>query len=169
MGRFRSRLGSQIHSIKHVVDTEGGLLAGVNSDNVITNALNQRRDPFQPIDVETGDQVNGFFVSLFVIGSTGAPVVGSINWYIAKVRNGQNFGSAFPDAGNTGTSNVRNQIFHEEKGLAGSGDGTPMAFKGVIVVPKNMRRQREGDQFVIRITSVDDAQFCLKVIYKSFS
>ncbi len=166
-----SRLGTQIHSIKHVIDSEGVLAAATNSDNIIQSTVVTRTDPFVPTQCEVGEILNGFFISIFVIGDTGAPVNGSINWYIAKRRSGQNLVTDFLDPGNTGTSDVRNQIFHEEKGLVGSGDGTAMAFKGVIVVPKNMRRIRQGDQFFIKIRAngTDSAQFCLKAIYKSFS
>ncbi len=164
-------MGTQIHSIKHVIDTEGVLAAATNSDNIIQSTVTSRTDPFVATQCETGETVNGFFISIFVIGDSGAPVNGSINWYIAKRRSGQNVTTDFPDPGNTGTSDVRNQIFHEEKGLVGSGDGTAMAFKGVIAVPRAMRRIREGDQFFIKIRAngTDTAQFCLKAIYKSFS
>ncbi len=86
-----------------------------------------------------------------------------------KQHEGQ--GGSQPDPANAGISKVRNQIIHMEKGLAGSGDGTPMAFKGVIAIPRGMRRMREGDQWNIVLNSKDatnDATFCLKAIYKSW-
>ncbi len=163
---FRRNL-SPINSIKHVVDSEGSLLAATNSVTTILDSV-PNVDPatFVPGNVRVGAKVNGFFISVFVIGDTGAPVVGSINWYIAKTHTGQL--GQLPNAGNTGTSLIRNQIFHEEKGLAGSGDGTAMGFKGVIAVPRGMRRIREGDQFHIVVRSIDTAQFCVKAIYKSY-
>ncbi len=116
-----------------------------------------------------GSKVSSLYLSIFIIGSTGAPIDGSINWYIAKQRDGQAAG-AFPTPGNTGLSSVRNQIFHEEKGLSGSGDGTPMVFKGVIVIPKVFQRIRQGDQMFIRIriNGTVGATFCIKAIYKSY-
>ncbi len=108
------------------------------------------------------------FISVFVIGATGAPLNGPIDWYIAKEHAGQ---TNLPTPGQTGTSTVRNQIIHEEKGLAGSGDGTAMAFKGVVVIPRGMRRFREGDSWRLILRSEDatnDASFCVKAIYKSF-
>ncbi len=163
-----SRLGSIINSVKHVVDTEGGVTE-VNSRSVIANTVTVKSASFDPTEVGIGDKINAFFLSIFIIGTTGAPVTGSINWYIIKLHTAQ---TGPPNAGNTGPSTLRNQIFHEEKGLAGSGDGTPMAFKGVIVVPKGMRRMRQGDSFEVVIRLNDASQsagFCLKAIYKSFS
>ncbi len=157
-----------INSTKHVLDFEGGLTS-TKSVNTVLLGVPSRKDPFVPGDVPFGSRVSSVFISLFIIGATGAPVTGSQNWYIAKLRSGQTSGN-FPDPGVTGVSTVRNQIFHEEKGLVGSGDGTAMAFKGVIKIPKSMQRVREGDQLHVAIlnNSADSATFCLKVIYKSY-
>ncbi len=172
--RRGSRMGTQIHSIKHVVDSQGALAGAGQSVNEIATAVVTRSAVFNPAEVEVGETVNGFFISLFVLGATGAGLDGAIDWYISKSRAGQTYGGGgtFPQPGATGVSSVRNQIFHEEKGLAGSADGTAMVFKGVIVVPKSMRRMREGDTFTIVIRSLDatnNANFCIKAIYKSFS
>ena len=170
-GRFRgSRMGTQIHSIKHVVDTSGGLTS-TPSINVIATGVTTRNATFDPTEVEVGETVNGFFISIYIIGSTGSGLTGPLDWYIAKSRSGQVIATVFPDPGNTGVSSVRNQIFHEEKGLAGSEDGTPMVFKGVIVVPKGMRRMRDNDAFFISLKAngADIPNFCVKAIYKSFS
>ncbi len=169
--RRGSRLGTQIHSIKHVIDSAGVLSGAAISTTPIATAVNAQSAIFNPVEIVLGHTVNGFFLSVFIIGATGAPLNGSIDWYIAKLRGGQTIGD-LPAPNNVGISDLRNQIFHQEKGLAGSGDGTPMAFKGVVVVPKSMRRVRSGDQFVIALSSADatnDAEFCIKAIYKSFS
>ncbi len=167
--RQRSQAMRPVNSIKHILDVEGALTGGIGSTSLICTAVpNVDTAVFQPGDVRVGSTVNGFFLSVFIIGATGAPVNGSANWYIAKRHSGQ----TLPAAGATGTSDVRNQIIHEEKGLIGSGDGTAMAFKGVIKVPKGIRRMREGDAWAISIRmpsqGADDAQFCIKAIYKSY-
>ncbi len=164
------RLGTQIHSIKHVVDSFGGLTS-TPSVTAFGNAVVTRSAAFDPAEVEVGETVNGFFITVFAIGDSGSAVIGPIDWYIGKSRSAQVQTSDFPDPGATGISPIRNQIFHEEKGLVGSGDGTAMAFKGVIVVPKGMRRMRQGDSFFMKIKTdgAETAQFCFKAIYKSFS
>ncbi len=171
MGMARFRRGLQpVNRIKHIVDNQGGLSGGIVSVIPIVVTVNQDSPVFNPAEVKLASTVNAFFVSVFVIGATGAPLNGAIDWYIYKRRGGQS-NADFPDPGNTGTSNVRNQIIHEEKGLAGSGDGTAMAFKGVIVIPRGMRRMREGDEWFMKLKSTDatsDAQFCTKYIFNSF-
>ncbi len=165
-------MGTQIHSIKHIIDSEGALSGTLGSVNVLANAVVTRNSTFNPVEVEVGETINAMFISVFAIGATGAGQDGSINWYIAKARSGQDPSSEFPVASAVGVSPLRSQVFHQEKGLAGSADGTPMAFKGVIAIPRGMRRMREGDQIFIIIQSTDgvnDVNFCIRSIYKSFS
>ncbi len=156
---------------KHVVDTAGELAGGNTSTITLGLEKPVRADPFDPAQIVLAGSVNGIFLSIFIIGATGAPLNGAIDWYIAKRRSGQQKSTEFPEPGQTGISDIRNQIFHEEKGLAGSGDGTPMAFKGVVVVPKHMRRTRSNDEFFIKLKSVDvtnNATFCVKAIYNEY-
>ncbi len=170
--RKRNRLGTMIHSIKHVVEAEGNVVGSARSIVPLSTTVQARTDPFNPVELVLGENVNGIFLSVFAIGSTGSGQDGAINWYIAKGRSGQNTSADFPPSQSVGVSEVRSQIFHQEKGLAGSADGTPMVFKGVIVVPKHMRRQREGDSFFFVINNTDatnGVNFCVRAIYKSFS
>ncbi len=169
MPRFNRGL-RPVNSIKHIVDVSGQLATGTASISPVCVAVpNVDTTTFKPGDVRVGGTVNGFFVSLFVIGATGAPLNGPIDWYLIKLHAGQT--AALPTAGNTGISEIRNQIIHEEKGLAASGDGTPMAFKGVIAIPRGMRRMRQGDEWNLVLKSADatnNAEFCIKFIYKSY-
>jgi len=159
-----------VNSIKHVIDSEGVTTGGANSTTPIASAVVVQSAPFAPVEVVVGSYVRSFFLSIYIIGATGAGMVGTSNWFIAKSRSGQSSGS-FPGAGQTGTSDLRNQIFHEEKGVPGSIDGAPMVFRGVVKVPRIYQRMREGDEFFIRIRTSDgtnDGQFCIKAIYKSY-
>ncbi len=159
---------SPINSVKHIIDTEGALSGAATSFNVLAIGVpNVDAATFKPGDIRTGGKINGFFLSVFILGATGAGNTGSINWYLMKTRDGQ----SAPQPGLTGTSTIRSQIVHEEKGLSGSIDGTPMAFKGVVVVPKGMRRMSENDQWILALRGTDavtDYNFCVKAIYKSF-
>ncbi len=167
--RGRSSL-RPVNRVKHVIDVEGTLVeVGTQSLVPIGVSVQSYSAVFNPVEIPVGHTVNGFFLSIFIIGATGAQIGGSINWYIIKTRSGQ---AVVPEADSVGTSDIRNQVFHQEKGLAGSGDGTPMAFKGVIAVPKGMRRMREGDQFFIALklnpAATSDADFCVRAIYNTY-
>ncbi len=170
MPRFRRM--APIDSVKHIIDSQGTLVdLGTKVEIPIATAVSVRSDPFNPSEVTFGRTINAFFLSVFILGATGAGIgPGNINWYLIKIHSGQ--ASSTPDAQSVGVSELRNQIIHQEKGLSGSQDGTPMAFKGVIVVPKGMRRMREGDEWrvVLNLTAAAtaDAVFCLRSIHKSF-
>ncbi len=159
-----------INSVKRIIDTTSVLTGGLPVQTTFANAVASRSDPFQPADLVIGETFNGIFVSVFVIGSSGTVPPSAIDWFIIKIHSGQ--AGSIPNGGQTGTSELRNQIIHEEKGLSGSGDGTPMAFKGVIVIPKGMRRMREGDEWRLVVQSLSqgavDLNVCVKVIYKSY-
>ncbi len=164
----RGRSLTPINSIKHILDIEG-VWTSAASESVIAVAVpNVDTTTFKPGDIRVGGKINGIFFSVFAIGDTGAPVAGSVNWYFVKKHTGQ--GASTPIAGQTGTSPMRNQIIHEEKGVPGSGDGTPMVFKGVIAIPRGMRRMREGDSWSIiaNTTTASQVNFCIKAIYKSY-
>ncbi len=164
-GRRRSLV--PVNSTKKVVDTEGSLVDATDSVSVFMVGENQPVTPGVAI-VPNGARINGIYVSVFLLGDTGAGAVGSLNWYIACRRSAQSAVTDFPSPGATGDSDVRNQIIHEEKGLAGSLDGTPMVFKGVIAIPRQYRRVRAGDNWFIKIKGLTGYQFCFKTIYKYY-
>ncbi len=169
---FRRRMSrlSPINRTKHVIDSSGGSTNVASVTVLYTGTERRSATPFTPGEVVLGSTVNAVYLSFYVIGSTGAPLDGPIDWYIAKARVGQDPTTDFPDPGATGPSNIRSQIFHEEKGLSGSGDGTPMVFKGVIAIPKAQRRIRVGDQLFIKLiaTGTDVNNFCIKCIFNEF-
>ncbi len=167
MPRFMSSK-RPINSVKHVIDVVGTTLGGTTSD--VPLVLGQRgTDLASPTEVETGSTVSSIFLSLFFLGETGG-ASGLVDWFIYKNPNGNVSPPELPVPGNSGVSNMRNKIFHEEKGLAATQDGTPMVFKGVIKIPSRFRRIGDNDKFELRIlTEIGfNAQFCVKAIYKSY-
>ncbi len=171
MARFgRAFAKRPINSIKHIEETEGSTAGDTDVNIPILDGVAAPPDPFSPGKVVVGSRVSSFFLTVFIIGSSGSPVTGSINWYVGCRRGGQSLAD-FPTPSVTGVSLVRNQIIHEEKGLSGSGDGTPMAFKGVILIPRIYQRIREGDAWFLRLRvtgGTNNVTFCQKAIYKSY-
>ncbi len=163
------RMGKRpiLHSIKHVLDTEGSLVQATPATIDVATTVVSASDPFKPGDVVLGSKVFAIFITIFIIGSTGAPVGGSQNWLLGKLMNGQ---PGLPAPSNVGVSPLRNQVYHQEKGLVGSGDGTAMAFKGVLKIPRGQQTMREGQKIQVRIENLDPGttQFCFRAIYKSW-
>ncbi len=146
-------------------------------ENIITGV--DQADLASNSEVTTGSKVNGFFMSFFAISEGGelATEVPLVDWYIIK-DNGGAFGTTFdathlPTPGVTGTHVNKRWIIHEEKGLAGGGDvslaGVPMIFKGVIVIPRHMRRIAIGDRFRLCVRTNFNTKNCTKFIYKWYS
>jgi len=160
---------SPINSVKHIIDTEGAMSGAAQASVPLATTVESLSTPFNAGEVLLGSKINAFYITFFSIGATGSGQTGSINWILWKQHAGQS--AVSPNPSGAGDSEVRNQIIHQEKGLAGSADGTPMAFKGVIVVPRGMRRMRSGDIWFIRFVNTDgtnDVNFCVQSIYKSF-
>ncbi len=178
MPRFRSSL-RPINRRKNIVETSSILGSGVNTviDNIIVGV--DQADLAVVDEVTTGSTVNGFFMSTFFIAEGGeiAAEVPLVDWYIIKDPGGT-FGTTFdathlPTPGATGSHNNKRYIIHTEKGLAGGGDaslsGVPMIFKGVIVIPKGMRRIAVNDRFRFVGRANFATKMCSQFIYKWFS
>ncbi len=116
-------------------------------------------------DVPTGCTINSIYIFFQTISTTGTA---NHDWYIYK-RNGDN--TAVPiTPGTIGGDPIRKLVLHEEKGIPGNaGDGAyPLTFRGVIKIPKHMRRFGEGDQIKLVHRAVDINNSCLKAIYKFY-
>ncbi len=175
MPRFRSSL-RPINSVKNIAEISGILAA--TTDTVLDNIIRgvDQADLATNEEVTRGSTVNGFYFSCFFIAEGGevANEVPLVDWYIIKDPGGT-FGTTFdathlPTPGNTGTHNNKRFIIHTEKGLAGGGDastaGVPMIFKGVIRIPKGMRRIAIEDRFRLVARANFATKFCSQAIYK---
>ncbi len=158
-----------INSIKSIVDSSGALVAATSSVNDIAVTVNQRSDPTVPNQVLTGSTINAIYLSVYVLGDTGG-ANGVVNWILFKNPGNLMAGGDLPIPGNTGIAANRRFIFHEEKGLFPSLDGTPMIFKGWIKIPRRFRRMGDDDkwQVILRTQAGDTADFCVQAIYKSY-
>ncbi len=128
--------------------------------------------------VPTGAKVNGFYLSVYIISEGGeiANEVPLADWYIIHVP-GNVYQSTFdtsnlPTPGATGVHVNKRQIIHTEKGLVGGGDaslaGVPMVFKGVIAIPRHMRRVGQADSFKLCLRTNFASKFCVQAIYKHY-
>jgi len=176
--RGRSMALRPIDSVKHIMET-----SAINTAVTNTVALNMLAgvDTYSLSDsngVPTGAKVNGFFLSIFIISEGGelANEVPLADWYIIKVP-GNIWGNTFdaanlPTPGATGIHINKRHIIHTEKGLTSGGNlslsGVPMVFKGVIAIPRHMRRIGEADSFKLCLRTNFQAKFCIQTIYKHY-
>ncbi len=131
-------------------------------------------------EVSRGCKINGLFLSLFFYTEGGelASEVPLVDWYILVNRRGAlsgigNAATQAPVPGAQGTHQNKYLIIHTEKGLAGGGDaslsGVPMVFKGVIVIPRGMRKMDALTKISVFARANFATKFCMQAIYKWYT
>ncbi len=166
MARYSNRL-RPIQRIKHVIDAEGGLTAGAQSDTPLIKSVDA------PLignitDVVTGSNVSAIYLHVEVSHTSG---VGRPNMYLSVMKNpGNNL--VIPAANAVGSNDNKRYVIHQEmimlSGDAGNGLPRPI-FNGVIKIPKGYQRMGPDDRLYVSLLSptvVGD--FCLQCHYKEF-
>ncbi len=169
MARFNRSL-RPIHRIKHVVDAEGGTTGGTVSviDLIITVDAPVQANTNQ---CETGSKVNGFYLRVEVLHSSG---VGRSNMYLMIYKNvGNNITGSRPSPDLVGIEANKRYVIHQEMIMMNgdAGNGQPrVLFNGVIKIPKGYIRNGPEDrlQCVLLTKGAVDADFCLQCHYKEF-
>lgn len=154
-----------VTSNKEVLDTT--LLAVSGGTNTVVELANGVQN-YTGVQFEcpVGARISSIYLFVQVNSNFQAA---NVDWYFAKRRGGQDRALEFPTPGATGGSSVRNQIYHEEKGIPGdSSDTTPLTFRGVLRIPKRYQRMREQDGLFLKIRGSLDYNVCVKCIYKWF-
>lgn len=153
-----------VKSVKEVLDTTlVGITGGVTTNLTLAQTLQDYAGSQFTHPVGAALRSIYLFVQIITIAANA-----NVDWYIYK-RRGEQQAADFPIPGVTGASVVRNQIFHEEKGIPGdNADVNPLTFRGVIKIPRSFQRCRRGDEINIRFRGSADYQLCVKAVYKWF-
>ncbi len=118
-------------------------------------------------DVPQGSKLPKSIFCSFMLYSDADPITG-VNVHVAYLLNGQANGTDVPDPGTVDQFVVGNkQVVHQWKALTGNKTGGyPMAFSGLIPVPKSMRYCPLGATLILRVGSTTPAgKFCCQSIY----
>ncbi len=168
MARFSQSL-RPVNRIKHVVDSEGGTVAGVVSaidliitvNSTVTTGANQ---------CVVGSKVNGIYLRIEVLHSSGA---GRSNMYMALVKNAGNaLAGNRPVPNAVGISSLKKYVIHQEM-IMMNGDaanGQPrVLFNGVIKIPKGYIRNGPDDRLqLLLFTPTVLSDWCVQCHYKEF-
>ncbi len=165
---FSRRISSSlrpVNSRKNVRDQQGGLAIGVATVSNIADAVDSPSLGV-PASCAIGSVINGLFLNVQVRATTEAALPNAY-MYICK-NPGNNL--SMPDANAVGIDDNKKFIFHQEMAML-SGSTEPSIpitlFKGVIKVPKHMRRMGADDQIQVHLFSPGvTADFCIQAIYK---
>ncbi len=168
--RRRSMGLHPVNRTKHVVDFQ----TAVPLDTIIELVLVDTVDAptlAGTKQVAIGSKINAIFMTCECVASE-TSTTATANFYFAFYKNpGTNF--TFPKANAIGASDTKNHVIHQEMVMINPTDGgNPRnIFKGVIVIPKGMRRNAPKDRWVVQLfipsTGVA-ALACLQAHYKEF-
>ncbi len=171
MARYR-RMSSSLHPInriKHIVDSAQTL--GTGAGTLALTLIEAKDAPViaNTAEVQTASKVNGIFLN--VQSTTNQESAGAIpTVYIAVYKDA---GGLTPtiDPRTTGDDPNKKFIIHQEMSMGeNSATGTPRTiFKGVIVIPKGMRRFGANDKLILAVRPFAlNITICSQCIYKEF-
>ncbi len=155
-----------INRIKHVVDQQGGVTAGAQSNTSLIIATDTPTLA-STNSVETGSTINGIYLKVEVNATSSAALA---NCYLAISKNpGGNLPNITPNA--VGADDNKRYVIHQEmimfQQVTNSNPRT--LFNGVIVIPRGYRRMGPNDQINIHIqTPGVSINFCYQAHYKEF-
>ncbi len=169
---FRRRMSNlrPIHSLKHVIDVQGGVV--LNNKEAVT--LSQSVDAptlGTQIGVEVGSKINALYLNVQVTATTEAALP---NVYMIVYKNPGNniIASGIPNANAQGINDFKRQIFHTEMRMMGNSSNTQIPitlFNGVIRIPKVFKNQRINDIIQLQLFSPGvNFNYCIQAIYKEY-
>ncbi len=165
MARFRSGL-HPVNTQKHVVDNQGGLVAGTQTFVSLIQAVDNAVLA-NPDDVDTASTINGIFLNIQV-AATGTAALANVYMMIYK-NPGNMIVGGIPNANVVGASDFKRQVFHQEMIMTEKNTtAIPRTlFKGVLVIPKKMRKMFRDDSIQLGLFAPGvNFDYCVQCIYK---
>ncbi len=160
-----------VNRIKHVVDQQTAIATGTAIPSVVANAVDAPTLA-STTSVAIGSTINGFYITTEVVASESS-TTDTPNFYWMFYKNPGNNVATIPNANAVGSSDFKKYVIHQEMVMIqGQDNQSPRnVFKGVIVVPKHMRRMGPGDIWYIQhfIPSTGTAvNACSQIHFKEF-
>jgi len=155
-----------IHSIKHVVDIQGGIVAGTQAGNDLIEAVDA--PTLALVDrVETGCTVSSIYLKVEAYATSTAALA---NFYMIVFKNpGGNISAPVPNQ--VGLNDDKRYVIHQEMVMMEKNTtGNPRTvFRGVISIPRGFRRFGINDKLIIAVLAPGvSADFCIQCIYKEY-
>ncbi len=155
-----------VHSIKHIVDVQGGLTIGTKQNVRLIEAKDA------PVlanvtEVETASTVNSIYLKVECY-ATSTAALANCYMYIIKDPGG----NLVNVNGNVvGASDIKKFVIHQEMVmLEKNTTGLPRTlFAGVIRIPRGYRRMGTNDELnLVLFTPGVTVDFCVQCIYKEY-
>ncbi len=155
-----------VNRLKHVTDIQAGVILGVRSDFDLIKAVDNPNLSISN-EVAIGSTINGIFISVEVYATTAASLA---NVYFSLNKNpGGNL--TLPNPNVVGVSDNKKHVIHQEMVMVQKQvDGNPRTlFKGVVVIPRHMRRFGPDDRLTVLVLSPGvNLDLCMQSHYKEF-
>ncbi len=158
-----------VFSRKVTREATGNLVSGNQTILPIVNVVDDIAAVVNNEDVPQGAKLPKSMYLSFSLLNDAAPAA-STNVNLQYRLSGQAVGTDVPNPGSVDQFAIGNkQIVHQWKALAGNKDnGVPMAFTGVVPVPKTMRMCPLGSIIELRVNAPAAGKFCAQVIYNYY-
>ncbi len=155
-----------VQSLKHIVDTQGGLTVGTVAVNTLVKSVDAPALA-NAEQVQTGSTVGSIFLNVQVASTSTAALS---NVYMAVYKNPSNtVGTIDPQT--VGTNEDKRFVIHQEMIMTEKNTtAIPRTlFKGVIRIPRGYKRFGYSDQLKITLKSPGITyDFCFQCIFKEF-
>ncbi len=155
-----------VHSLKHVVDVQGGLVATTKQDVILVEASHVTSQA-AIADVEVGSTVNAIFLNVQV-AATGTAALANVYMYVLK-NPGNNLTEV--DGNAIGASDIKKFVIHQEMIMTEKNTtAIPRTlFKGVISLPRGYKRFGTKDRLILSLFAPGvNFDFCVQCIYKEY-
>ena len=166
-----------VKSLKHIVDTQGALIAAAQS---VTDVINTVTSPDLATanQVAEGSTINAIYLRVEVASVVAAGGVDNIYMIVFKSP-----GNNITPPGNldsVGISDKKRFVLHQEMLMTGQNGSNPGAaniprtlFKGVVVLPRTFKRFGYDDKLQVILQhrageATQRTDFCIECIYKEF-
>ncbi len=164
--RFQNNRLRPVNRIKHVIDAQGGLVAGTGTTITLVES-SDTPNIADTVECETGSSVNGIYLRV-EINATSSAALANAYMYVAKNPGGN---IALPQANAVGGSDSKKYVLHQEMVMLQqvTNSNPRTLFNGVVVIPRGYRRNGPNDLITLRIfTPGVSINFCIQCHYKEF-
>ncbi len=158
-----------VQRIKHIVDASQTSAAAANTVIVVAQATDTPTLGATN-SVITGSKINGIFLNVQVVSNEASQAGAIPNVYFALVKNPMGDITSL-NITSLGDDDRKRYVLHQEMTMIedNRGGNAKTLFKGVIVIPKGMRRMGPSDTLEVHVrTTTVDINLCMQCIYKEF-
>lgn len=164
MPRMIQKYLHPVNTRKHVIDNQGGLVAGTAVNIDIAKGVDSA-SLAQVSECNVGSHVRSLFLNIQV-AATGTAALANVYMIIFGNPSGE---ISMVNANVVGASDMKKQVFHQEMIMTEKNTtAIPRTlFKGVLRIPRKMQRIGQDDRIRVQLFAPGvNFDYCVQAIYK---